>query len=125
MTVSSPHSGGMRDFSLVGAGARADGGILRALVIGTGIVWSVAFIVAGLRYQLQMYGDGALFSYSAAVQDAWNFHWHNISGRSAVYLLTLLPAQVYVGLTGDPNGGVVLYGLLFFIAPLLGLLSTS
>jgi hypothetical protein len=81
-------------------------------------------VVVGLRYELQLYGDGAIFSYSVAVQDAWAFHWHNISGRVAVYLLCLAPAEVYVALNGDPGGGIVLYGLLFFISPLLGLMTT-
>ena len=47
------------------------------------------FVVVGLRYELQLYGDGAMFSYSVAAQDAWAFHWHNISGRLTVYLLHL------------------------------------
>ncbi len=106
------------------AAARFDSDRLRALVIAAGICWSIAFVVVGLRYQLQMYGDGAMFSYSVAAQDAWAFHWHNISGRLTVYLLTLLPAEAYVGLTGDPNAGIVVYGFLFFVAPLLGLVAT-
>ena len=105
------------------AAARADSDRLRALVIAAGICWSVVFVVVGLRYQLQLYGDGAMFSYSVAAQDAWAFHWHNISGRLTVYLLTLLPAEAYVGLTGDPGAGIVAYGLLFFVAPLLGLIA--
>jgi len=104
------------------AAARADSDRLRALVIAAGTCWSVVFIVVGLRYQLQLYGDGAMFSYSVAAQDAWAFHWHNISGRLTVYLLTLLPAEAYVGLTGDPGAGIVAYGLLFFVAPFLGLI---
>jgi hypothetical protein len=57
------------------------------------------------------------------VQDAWAFHWHNISGRLTVYLLSLLPAEAYVGLTGDPSGGISVYGFLFFVAPLVGLIA--
>jgi hypothetical protein len=107
-----------------GAAAHADSDRLRALVIAAGIFWSVVFIGVGLRYQLQLYGDGAMFSYSVAAQDAWAFHWHNISGRLTVYLLTLLPAEAFVGLTGDPGAGIFVYGLLFFMAPLLGLIAT-
>ena len=36
-----------------------------------------------------MYADGSIFSYAVAVQDAWAFHWHNISGRLFVYLFCL------------------------------------
>src|SRR5262249_43968927 len=81
--------------------------------------------VIGLRYELQMYADGSLFSYSIAVQDAWAFHWHDISGRLLIYLLFYLPAEAYVELTKDAYGGIVVYGLLFFVVPLVGLLAMS
>jgi hypothetical protein len=104
--------------------SRSDTDSLRALVIAAGICCSILFVVVGLRYELQLYGDGAVFSYSIGVQDAWAFHWHNISGRLAVYLFSLAPAEAYVALTGDAGGGIVAYGLLFFAAPLLGLAMT-
>src|SRR5260370_35675331 len=63
-----------------------------------------------------------MFSYAVAVQDVWAFHWHNISGRMSVFFLTLLPAEGYVGLTGNPRAGIVVYGLLFYPAPLAGLI---
>jgi hypothetical protein len=89
-----------------------------------GIVCAILFAVIGVWYELQLYGDGALFSYSVAVQDAWAFHWHNIPGRTAVYLFSLAPAQAFVALTGSAAGGIAVYGLLFFTGPLLGLLAT-
>ena len=45
----------------------------------------------------------AMFSYAVAVQDVWAFHWHNISGRTSVYLLALLPAETLVAITGNPG----------------------
>ena len=74
----------------------------RFLIIGAGLCWSVAFLVIALFYQLELYGDGAMFSYAVAVRDVWAFHWHNISGRTSVFLLTLLPAEALVGITGNP-----------------------
>src|SRR5260370_2246053 len=65
-----------------------------------------------------------MFSYGVSVQDVWAFHWHNISGRMSVFFLTLLPAEGYVGLTGNPRAGIVVYGLLFYLAPLAGLIGT-
>lgn len=94
------------------------------MAIATGLGCSLAFIVVGLAYGLQMYGDGSIFSYAVAVQDAWAFHWHNISSRLFVYAFSFAPAEFYVGLSGDAHSGIVLYGLLFFAAPLLGLLAT-
>jgi len=98
--------------------------ILRTLVIGVGLCWSIAFVVFALHYELQLYADGAMFSYAVAVQDVWAFHWQNISPRVSVFFLTLLPAELYVGLTGDPCNGIRLYGFLFYIAPLLTLTGT-
>jgi hypothetical protein len=103
---------------------RSDVRMLRLLIIGSGLCWSVAFVVIALSCQLELYGDGAMFSYAVAVQDVWAFHWHNISGRSSVFLLTLLPAEIMVALTGRPWAGITTYGLLFYISPLIGLMLT-
>ena len=103
---------------------RSDVDVLRAFAIAVGICWSVLFVVIGLRYELQMYADGSIFSYAIAARDAWAFHWHNISDRLFVYLFCHLPAETYVELAGDPYGGIVVYGFLFFVAPLLGLIAT-
>jgi hypothetical protein len=103
---------------------RSGAELLRALVIGTGLCWSVAFVAVALGYELELYADGAMFSYAVAVQDVWAFHWHNISGRLSVFFLSLLPAEAFVGLTGNPGAGIVVYGLLFYLAPLAGLIAT-
>lgn len=97
---------------------------LRRLVIFLGLGWSVAFVILAVANQLELYGDGAMFSYAVAVRDVWAFHWHNISGRTAVYLLTLLPAETLAGITGKPWAGIIAYGALFYIAPLAGLALT-
>ncbi|HEY6860506.1 MAG TPA: hypothetical protein VI358_12065 [Pseudolabrys sp.] len=104
---------------------RSDSDILRALVISAGLGWSFVFVVVALRYELELYADGAMFSYAVSVRDVWAFHWHNISGRLLVFLFSLWPAEAYVGLTGDPAGGIVIYGFLFYSAPLLCLIGTS
>jgi hypothetical protein len=103
---------------------RSDVGTLRVLAIGAGLCWSLVFVGIALCSELQLYADGAIFSYAVAVQDVWAFHWHNISPRVSVFFLTLWPGEVYVGLTGDPRGGITVYGFLFNIAPLLGLIGT-
>ncbi len=94
------------------------------MVIGVGLCWSVVFVALALRYELELYADGAMFSYAVAVQDVWAFHWHNISGRMSVFFLSLLPAEIYVGLSGNPSAGIVVYELLFYLAPLAGLIGT-
>jgi hypothetical protein len=113
----------LQDAPATGA-ARSDIDLLRTMVVVGGLGWAIAFPIIGLGYRLQLYGDGAMFSYAVAVEDVWAFHWHNISGRIAVFLLTLWPAEIYVGLTGNPGGGIFVYGLLFFVAPLVGLIAT-
>src|SRR5689334_24306692 len=98
--------------------------LLRRLVVVTGLCWSIVFVAAALYYRLELYGDGAMFSYAVAVQDVWAYHWHNISGRSSVFLLTLLPAETVVGISGRPWAGIITYGLLFYVSPLAGLILT-
>ena len=75
---------------------RSGSDFLLTFLIGAGLCWSVGFVVIALYYQLELYADGAMFSYAVAVQDVWAFHWHNISGRMSAFLLTLLPAEVLV-----------------------------
>ncbi|MEO8317051.1 MAG: hypothetical protein ABJA75_04780 [Bradyrhizobium sp.] len=103
---------------------RLDDRSFRLLIVGTGLCWSVAFVVIALFYQLELYGDGAMFSYAVAVRDVWAFHWHNISGRTSVFLLTLLPAETLVQITGNPWAGIFAYGFLFYVSPLVGLALT-
>ncbi len=103
---------------------RSDITLLRALVVGVGLCWAVSFIAIALFYQLQLYADGAMFSYAVAVGDVWAFHWHNISGRLSVFLLSLLPAEAYVRMSGNPGAGIMVYGALFYAAPLAGLIGT-
>jgi hypothetical protein len=104
--------------------ARSGTDVLRALVVIIGLCWSLIFVIVAMAYDLQLYGDGAMFSYAVAAQDVWAFHWHNISGRLAVFLLTLWPAELFAGATGNPWDGVEAYGFLFYVAPLVGLLAT-
>jgi hypothetical protein len=104
--------------------ARSDTDMLRTLVVAAGLAWSLLFVALGVGYQLEMYADGSIFSYTVAVQSGWEFHWHNIPSRSFVYLFSLLPAETYVALTKDAAGGIALYGFLFYVAPLLGLVAT-
>jgi hypothetical protein len=97
---------------------------LRSFVRGTGIGWSVLFVAVGFVHELQLYGDGSIFAYAIATGETWAFHWHNIPNRLFVHLLTHVPAETYVRLTGDAGGAIVIYGLLFFGAPLVGLAAT-
>jgi hypothetical protein len=98
--------------------------LLRRIVVAAGVGASVLFVIVGLSTQLQMFGDGSIFSYAVSAQEAWAFHWHNISGRMFGYLYAHLPAEAVVALTGSAKAGIAAYGLLFFAAPLLSLLVT-
>jgi hypothetical protein len=98
--------------------------VLRRLIVATGLGWALAFVVVGLAARLELYGDGAIFSYAVAIQSSWDVHWRNIAARLFVHVASHLPAEAYVGLTGDAVGAVAVYGGLFFAAPLIGLLLT-
>ena len=97
---------------------------LEALSIGLGVGWSLAFVLVGPSFNLQLYGDGSLFAYAVAATDSWAFHWHNISGRLFVYLVAHMLPEAYITATGDARGGIALYGILFYSAPALGLVAT-
>ena len=45
-----------------GHAPRLDERSFRFLIIGAGLCWSVAFVVIALFYELELYGDGAMFS---------------------------------------------------------------
>ena len=124
MTVEPSSWGAVRDDGRGAAAFRSDIDVLTAVVVVAGIACSILFVVIGLLYELQMYGDGSIFSYSVAVRDSWAFHWHNISGRLFVYLFSFVPAKTFVKLTHDAHGGIVIYGFLFFVVQLLGLIAT-
>lgn len=98
--------------------------LLRNLVVAAGLGWSLAFVIVALVSELQLYADGAIFSYAVAVQDVWAFHWHNVANRASVFFLSLWPAETLVGLTGSPAAGIITYGFLFYVAPLMGLIGT-
>ena len=122
-------AGAVRTATMADAGAsdqatRADARMLRRLVVGLGLGWAALFVLVGVGFRLQLYGDGSIFSYSVAVRSGWAYHFHNIADRMFVYAFSHLPAETYVALTGDGRGGIFLYGLLFFAAPLVGLLLT-
>ena len=53
---------------------RFDNLAFRHLIIGAGLTWSAAYVVIALYYQLELYGDGAMFSYAVAVRDVRAFH---------------------------------------------------
>jgi hypothetical protein len=97
---------------------------LRTFVVVAGLGTSILFIVVGLSAGLQMFGDGSIFSYSIAAENAWAFHWHNISGRLFSYVFAYVPAELFVALTNKAKTGIFIYGLLHFAAPLIGLLAT-
>jgi hypothetical protein len=97
---------------------------LRGFIVAAGLAIALLFPIVGLATELQMFGDGSIFSYAVAAEQAWTFHWHNISGRLFSYVFAYIPAETWVGLTDDAKGGILIYGLLRFLAPLLGLIAT-
>jgi hypothetical protein len=94
------------------------------LSVTAGIATSTLYVVVALSSDLQMYGDGSIFSYAVAAQDAWAFHWHNIPSRLFTYVFAYIPAETAVALTGNAHAGIFTYGLLFFSGPVLGLFVT-
>ncbi len=104
--------------------SRSDIARLRGVAVAAGLIAALAFVIVGIGFRLQLYGDGSLFSYAVAAEDAWAFHWHNISGRAFIFLYAYQPAEALVHVTGSAQAGIALYGFLFFSAPLAGLVAT-
>lgn len=92
--------------------------------IGLGYAAAVLFLAVGVGADLQTYGDGSIFSYAIAVDEAWNYHWRNISGRIVSFILIHAPSEFAGRLSGSPQFGIFVYGVLFFAAPLLSLIAT-
>jgi FkbM family methyltransferase len=115
---------GVMGLAAVGAHIPSSSHLLRNFVIAAGLGASLLFIIVGLAAELQMFGDGSIFSYAVAAQHAWAFHWHNISGRLFSYVFAYVPAETFVALTKNASAGIFIYGLLHFSAPLLALLAT-
>lgn len=97
---------------------------VRKLLACLGLAWASAFILIGTLYHLQLYGDGAVFSFAVVIGESWAVHWHNIVGRSTVLLCCLLPAESAARWTQNAQAGVAIYGALFFSAPAVGLALT-
>jgi hypothetical protein len=105
--------------------ARLDRAVwLRRIIVAAGLAWSAVFAAVGPTFELQLYGDGSIFSYAVAVRDAWTIHSHNIPGRLFVYLYSFAPAEALVAWTHNAAGGVLVYGILRDAAPALGLAAT-
>ena len=98
--------------------------LLRAVIIAGGIGSSILFVLVGVAFRLQLFGDGSIFSYAVAAQSAWSFHWHNLSGRLFTYLFAYPLAEAVVAISQNAQAGIAVYGFLFFAAPLLGLVLT-
>ena len=94
------------------------------MMVFAGVGAAALFALVGPAFHLQTYGDGSIFSYAVAARDVWDFHWRNIPTRATVYALTLWPGEMSVALTGDAQAGVLVYGLLLFAAPAVGLMAT-
>jgi hypothetical protein len=104
--------------------AEASAHRLKRLVVASGAGCAILSLLIGPTAGLEMFGDGAIFSYAIAVRDAWAFHWHNISGRIFSYIFVHVPAETVVALTGDARAGLLTYGILHYSAPALSLLAT-
>src|SRR3974377_1899750 len=99
-------------------------GALRTVTITGGIGASILFVLVGVPCRLQLFGDGSIFSYAVAAQDAWAFHCPNSSGRLFTYFLAYPLAEAVVAMSQNAEAGIAGYGILFFSAQLFGLALT-
>ncbi len=83
--------------------------------------WALAFPGLALGFRVNLFADGALFTYAVGVGDSWGHHWHNIAGRAAVWALVLRPAEWLGAWTGRVAVAEAAYVLLFYAWPLVSL----
>ena len=69
MTASPSHHDVMRDGFWITVASHSDAHWLGTIVVAVGLSWSVAFVAIGLGYQLELFGDGSIFSYAVAVDE--------------------------------------------------------
>ncbi len=100
---------------MFGRALRLDDHSLRFLIVGIGLCWA-----DGIPRYLTLLSARALWRRRDVFvccrgPGCLAFHWHNISGRTSVFLLILLPAEALVLITGNLWAGIIAYGLLFYI----------
>jgi len=95
-----------------------------AVILGLACAWCLAFPLLGVWAQLNLFADGALFSYGVAAGDGWAFHWRQIPVRAAAFAAAALPGELWGRFSGDPAAGVTLYAALHGLAPAIGLAVT-
>lgn len=95
------------------------------VIIVAGVVFAAIFPVLALAFDLAAFADGSAFSYAVSAGIGWEFHWRHISNRITVYLLAYVPSEALGAATGSARAAYGLYTLIFFSAPLAGLLATS
>src|ERR1700733_1468412 len=89
------------------------------------IIFALA-VAGGLSFAawmtgLMLYADGGWFTFIVGTGDAWALDFHIIPARSAVYLLTTLPAETAHELGLPAQAAMRLYQALFLSIPFFGI----
>lgn len=87
------------------------------------LVVSLAILAGYLATDVQIFADGGFFAFAFLTGDPWGAHFVNIPTRAAAFLVTMVPPFLWARV-GDPAGAIRLYGLIFGLLPLAGLLAT-
>lgn len=94
------------------------------VIIFAGLALAAVFPVLALVFDLAAFADGSAFSYAVATGIGWDFHWRQIANRITVYLLAYVPSEALGAAAGSARAAYVLYTIIFYSAPLAGLLAT-
>ncbi|MEI9986474.1 MAG: hypothetical protein WDN69_26860 [Aliidongia sp.] len=94
---------------------------LLVLAILLGLAVAGGLSIAAWATGLVLYADGALFSFIIGLDDAWPLVWHIMPARIAVYLMTVLPAEVARDAGLPALAAMRLYQALFIGFPFIGL----
>jgi hypothetical protein len=95
--------------------------VLLSLAIVLGLAVAGGLSIVAWATGLTLYADGAWFSFIIGIGDAWALDWHIVPARSAVYLLTVLPAETAREWGLQALMAMRLYQALFISLPFLGM----
>jgi hypothetical protein len=85
---------------------------------------SIGYAIVYVVTDLNLFYDGAGFSFLVATSRPWDLFWCNFPGRFTTFLLTVFPAQLLGEVTGSGSGAVLFYAILYICLPTLGVVAT-
>lgn len=89
------------------------------MALGTALAILAGYLVSGV----QLFADGGFFAFAFLTGDPWGFHFANIPARACAFLVTIVPPFLAARAV-NASAAIGLYGFIFGLLPLAGLIAT-